>query len=58
MKIQITKCSNSKYWYNEYIDKLLELEYVDKFGDYWCRELDEYRAINFVLNSDAILVKS
>jgi hypothetical protein len=58
MEIQITKCANSGYWYNEHIGKCLELEYVDRFGDYWCRELDEYHALNFVLKNDAILVKS
>jgi len=58
MLIRITKCSNYFYWYRDYIGSVFSVEYVDKTdGSYWCRELDEYHALNFVKPQDATVVE-
>jgi hypothetical protein len=51
MKIKILRCSDSRTWYNKHIGEVLYVERVDS-DRYWCRELDQYRCLNFVLIKD------
>ena len=56
-EVHITKCSNSGYWYSKHVGDNLPLHSIDRNGDYWCREQDEYGALNFVLKQDGILME-
>lgn len=54
LRIKIIQCSGSFFWYTDLIGEILDVEYVD--DNYWCRELNEFHALNFVLKKDAVLL--
>ena len=57
MRIRVTKCSDCLYWYSKHVGTIFKVEYVSGTdGSYWCRELDEYHALNFVKKQDAELI--
>jgi len=57
MHIRINKASNPSYWYAKHINEVIPVVAIDRNdGNYWCREMDEYRALNFVLKVDATVV--
>lgn len=51
MKIKILRSSDAFFWYTKHIGEVL---YVEKIGTdrYWCRELNPYACLNFVLFKD------
>lgn len=66
MTIRIDKCSFASAWYANRVGELFEVERTEKNrsplqgipGDvYWCREGGRYNPINYVLQSDATVVK-
>jgi hypothetical protein len=59
MKIQITSCIDSSFWYYKYIGDVFEVERTDAVdGSYWVREKNVYRALNFVLKQDAVQIST
>lgn len=57
MYIRINTCSNKSYWYAKHINEIMPVVGIDRNdGNYWCREMDQYRALNFVLKVDATVV--
>lgn len=51
MKIKIKRCQDSRFWYNKHIGEILQVIRIDT-DRYWCRELDPWGCINFVLIED------
>ena len=51
MKIKILRCSDSMLWYNRHLGEVMHV--VRIFSDrYWCKEINEYGCLNFVLIKD------
>lgn len=51
MKIKITNCSDSMYWYREHIGEVFRVHRTAPDA-FWCRERNEYECLNFVLRKD------
>lgn len=56
MKIKIKRCNDSMLWYINFIGQEFFVVKVAN-GAYWCREKDEYKAINFVRKEDAEVIE-
>lgn len=56
MKIKITNCSDSLFWYSKKIGEIFNVERVSQ-DVYWCREPDEYKCLNLVLKEDCEVYK-
>jgi len=51
MKIKITNCSDSLFWYNDHIGEVFLV--IRASPDvFWCRERNEYECLNIVLRKD------
>jgi len=51
MKIKITRCSDSLFWYNHRIGDVFLVHRIEP-DRYWCREWGDDGYLNFVLKSD------
>lgn len=52
MKVRITTCSDSLYWYSKLIGDVYQVRRIDS-DRYWVRpELNEYSGWNFILFED------
>lgn len=57
MKIKITKCTDSRFWYAGLVGETYQVRRIDT-DRYWCRpETDPYSGWNFVLFTDCEVVK-
>lgn len=56
MKIKITDCSDSLFWYSKHIGEVFRVFRLDT-DRYWCREQNETGYLNFVLFKDCEEVK-
>ena len=57
MKIQVTNCTDTLYWYYKYIGMIFDVIRVEQDGTYWVREPNQYQAKNFILRQDAVQIK-
>ena len=51
MKIKILRCSDSMLWYNKHIGEVMHVVRITP-DRYWCKEINEYACLNFVLIKD------
>jgi len=51
MKIKITNCSDSMFWYRDHINEIFLVHRIAPDA-FWCREKNEYECLNFVLKKD------
>lgn len=56
MKIKIINCKDSLLWYSRHIGETFDVVKIH-CGMYWCRERDEFRAVNYVYIEDAEVIK-
>ena len=56
MKIKITKCSDSMFWYRAKIGEVFWVRHIDT-DRYWVREQNDTGYLNFILFTDCEVYK-